>query len=124
MVTIFLTVYGKGLRELAEHNLAKAAYLRNALAPASSDSPRILFSGSKEAPRFHEFVLETPIPADEMNAALLEHKIIGGLPLAKWYPELGANATLWCATELTTRAQMDSAANAVKTLATRELVRS
>ena len=29
MVTIFLTVYGKeGLRELAEQNLAKAAYLR------------------------------------------------------------------------------------------------
>ncbi len=33
MVTIFLTVYGKeGLRELAEHNLAKADYLKGVLA--------------------------------------------------------------------------------------------
>lgn len=47
-----------------------------------------------------------------MNARLLEHKIIGGLPLRKWYPELG-NASLWCATELTTRLQMDSAAEIV-----------
>src|SRR5665213_1913527 len=119
MVTIFLTVYGKGLRELAEHNLAKATYLRNAL--AKSEGAKTLFSAS---PRFHEFVLETPVTAEEMNSTLLEHKIIGGLPLAKWYPELGANATLWCATELTTRAQTDSAAEAVKALAARELVRS
>ena len=33
----------------------------------------------------------------------LASKIIGGLPLAKWYPELGPNASLWCATELTTK---------------------
>ncbi len=33
MATIFLTVYGKeGIRELAEHNLAKAAYAAKALA--------------------------------------------------------------------------------------------
>jgi glycine dehydrogenase subunit 1 len=32
------------------------------------------------------------------------------LPLARWYPELGPNASLWCVTELTTRAQMDAAA--------------
>jgi glycine dehydrogenase subunit 1 len=32
MATIFLTVYGKeGIRELAEHNLAKAAYAASAL---------------------------------------------------------------------------------------------
>jgi glycine dehydrogenase subunit 1 len=48
-----------------------------------------------------------------VNAALLEKKIIGGLPLAKWYPELGAGASLWCVTELTTKAQIDAAAAAV-----------
>ena len=31
-----------------------------------------------------------PKGAEETNAALLGDKIIGGLPLAKWYPELGA----------------------------------
>jgi glycine dehydrogenase subunit 1 len=139
MVTIFLTVYGKqGLRELAEHNLAKAAYLRNALttsdchserseespysAGSATEAPKLLFNG---APRFHEFVLQTSGTAEEMNTALLEEKIIGGLPLAKWYPELGPNASLWCATEVTTRTQMDAAAEALQAIApAAELVRS
>jgi len=118
MVTIFLTVYGKGLRELAEHNLAKAAYLRGEL--AKSEGAKILF---EDAPRFHEFVLETAASAEEMNTALLERKIIGGLPLARWYPELGPNASLWCATELTTRAQMDAVGAAIKAFAAREAPR-
>jgi glycine dehydrogenase subunit 1 len=110
MVTIFLTVYGKqGLRELAEHNLAKAAYLKGAL--TATESAKVMFEG---APRFHEFVLDLPAGAEETNAALLERKIIGGLALAKWYPELGPNATLWCATEMTTRKQMDAAVEALK----------
>jgi glycine dehydrogenase subunit 1 len=117
MVTIFLTVYGKqGLRELAEHNLAKAAYLRSVLAssPREAGGAKLLFEG---APRFHEFVLDLPAPAEEINAALLERKIIGGLALAKWYPELGPNANLWCATELTTRTQMDAAAESLRAMA-------
>ena len=112
MVTIFLTVYGKeGMRELAEHNLAKAAYLKSVLRGVDGDGAKVMFEG---APRFHEFVVELPASAEETNAALLEHKIIGGLPLTKWYPELGPNASLWCATELTTRKQMDAAADALR----------
>jgi glycine dehydrogenase subunit 1 len=110
MATIFLTVYGKqGLRELAEHNLAKADYLSSAL--TATGSAKVLFDG---APRFHEFVVELPASAEETNAALLEQKIIGGLPLGKWFPELGLNASLWCATELTTRAQIDAAAASLR----------
>ncbi len=118
MVTIFLTVYGKqGLRELAEHNLAKASYLKGAL---GADA-KVLFEG---APRFHEFVLETSAGAEETNASLLEQKIIGGLPLAKWYPELGPNASLWCATELNTRKQMDAAAEAMKAVVPAEMAKA
>jgi glycine dehydrogenase subunit 1 len=119
IATIFLTVYGKqGLRELAEHNLAKASYLKNAL---GADA-KILFDG---APRFHEFVVELPASAEEINSSLLEEKIIGGLPLAKWYPELGPNASLWCATELTTRVQMDAAAQSLRVIvADEELARA
>ncbi len=55
MATIFLTVYGKeGIRELAEHNLAKAAYAAEVL--SGQPGAKLLFTG---APRFHEFVLET-----------------------------------------------------------------
>ncbi len=117
MATIFLTVYGKqGLRELAEQNLAKAAYLSSALTAAGS--AKLLFNG---APRFHEFVVKLPAGAEQTNTALLEHKIIGGLPLARWYPELGPNASLWCATELTTRTQMDAAADVLMNIKRPEL---
>ena len=108
MTTIFLTVYGKeGIRELALHNLAKAQYAATTLSAAPG--AKLLFAGS---PRFHEFVLSTDEATEQLNARLLEGKIIGGLSLAKWYPELG-NATLWCATELTTREQIDQAAGIV-----------
>ena len=109
MTTIFPTVYGKqGMKELAEQNLAKAAYLKGVL--GASTGAKVLFDG---APRFHEFVLELPKSAEETNTALLGSKIIGGLPLQKWYPELGPNASLWCATELTTKKQMDAVAAAL-----------
>jgi glycine dehydrogenase subunit 1 len=107
MVTIFLTVYGKqGLRELAEQNLAKAAYLREALGKAGA---KPLFS----APSFNEFAVALPAAAESVNAKLLKNQIVGGLALSRWYPELGENASLWCATELTTRAQIDAAGSAV-----------
>jgi glycine dehydrogenase subunit 1 len=40
---------------------------------------------------------------------MLDAKIVGGIELNRWYPELG-NATLWCATEVITREQIDAAA--------------
>ena len=46
---------------------------------------------------------------DEINQKLLHKKIIGGLPLARFYPEL-ENSMLWCATEMTRREQMDAVA--------------
>jgi glycine dehydrogenase subunit 1 len=117
MVTIFMTVYGKqGLRELAEQNLAKADYLRKTLLDAGAKTK---FDGT---PRFHEFVLTSKESAEALNTKLLDKHIIGGLALAKWYPELGENATLWCATELTTKVQMDAVAAVVSSVAERELV--
>jgi glycine dehydrogenase subunit 1 len=103
MATVFLTVYGKqGIRELALQNLSKAKYAADTLGKHG----KLLFAGT---PRFHEFVLQTEETPKQLNARLLEKKIIGGLPLKKWYPELG-NASLWCATELTTKDQIDAAA--------------
>jgi len=105
MATIFLTVYGKeGIRELAEHNLAKADYAAKAL--AAQPGAKLLFKG---APRFHEFVLRTAETPALWNQRLLDEKIVGGLELSRWYSELG-DATLWCATELITREQIDAAA--------------
>ena len=54
-------------------------------------------------------MLQTADDPYVINERLLQKKIIGGFPLKKFYPELG-NAALWCATELTTREQIDAAA--------------
>jgi glycine dehydrogenase subunit 1 len=104
MATIFLVVYGKeGMRELALHNLAKADYAAKQF--STIGGARLLFAA---APRFHEFVLETTETPEHLNNKLLKQKVIGGLPLSRWYPELG-NASLWCTTELNTREQIDHA---------------
>jgi glycine dehydrogenase subunit 1 len=103
MVNIFMTVYGKvGLKELAKQNLAKTAYAAGQLAKHG----KILFGG---APRFNEFVVQTKEDPFVINGRLIEQKIVGGLPLKKFYPELG-NAALWCCTELTTKGAIDAAA--------------
>src|SRR6202789_2873245 len=105
MATIFLTVYGKeGIRELAEHNLAKADYAAKAL--SAHTGVKVLFAG---APRFHEFVLKTDEAPAVWSQRLLDEKIVGGVELSRWYPEL-KNCTLWCATEVNTREQINAAA--------------
>jgi len=99
MATVFMTVYGKqGLRELAQQNLAKSHYLAGKLKPR--------FCGKF----FNEFVarIEGRSP-DEVNKALLKRKIIGGLPLGRYYPEL-SDSMLLCATEMSRRADMDAVA--------------
>ena len=102
MANIFMTIYGKvGLKELARQNLAKTAYAAQQFGRHAT----VLFSG---APRFNEFVVQTSEDPYAINSRLLGHKIVGGLPLKKFYPELG-NASLWCCTELTSRSMIDTA---------------
>jgi glycine dehydrogenase subunit 1 len=96
MATVFMSVYGKeGLRELATQNLSKSHYLGAKL--------KQRFSG----PYFNEFVVDlgTKRPA-AINRALEKKKIIGGLPLRRFYPEL-KNSVLLCCTEMTRREDMD-----------------
>jgi glycine dehydrogenase subunit 1 len=69
----------------------------------------VLFDGS---PRFNEFVVQTDEDPKLINDRLLEKKIIGGMPLKKFYPELG-NAALWCCTETTKKESIDAAATEV-----------
>jgi glycine dehydrogenase subunit 1 len=97
MATVFMTVYGKqGLRELASQNLAKAHYLAGKLP--------LRFSGAF----FNEFVVSAKSP-EALNSSLLAKRIIGGLPLQRYYPEL-ENTMLLCATEMSRREEMDAVA--------------
>ncbi|MCZ2156342.1 MAG: aminomethyl-transferring glycine dehydrogenase subunit GcvPA [Bryobacterales bacterium] len=95
MATVFMAVYGKeGLRELAAQNLSKAHYLADGLDRR--------FSGRF----FNEFVVRCDSP-EALNTRLLEQRIIGGIPLGPYYPEL-ADCMLLCATEMNRREEMDA----------------
>ncbi|MGZ4822423.1 MAG: aminomethyl-transferring glycine dehydrogenase subunit GcvPA [Terriglobales bacterium] len=113
MATVFMTVYGReGLKELAVQNLAKTAYAVEQF----GKSTQLLFQG---APRFNEFVVQTADDPKTLNDRMLDQKIIGGLPLKKFYPELG-NASLWCCTELTRKTAIDRAARGLSVQGARE----
>ncbi|MGA2982914.1 MAG: aminomethyl-transferring glycine dehydrogenase subunit GcvPA [Terriglobia bacterium] len=99
--TIYLCLLGKaGLRLLAEQNLAKAHYAAGRL----REIPGIVtpFTG----PSFNEFVVKVPGDAECLLEDLRREKIVGGLHLGEFYPEL-ANHLLLCFTELVSRAAID-----------------
>jgi len=91
---------GTGFRELAALNHDKAEYLKAALEKAGLS---IAFAG----PTFNEFVVKFPVGFDATYQRLLDKKIVVGLPLAPYYPEL-ADHCLLCVTETSSRADMDA----------------
>jgi len=109
-VTVYLAVMGKqGLRELALLNLRKADYLKNKLSKVSG------FEIQFSAETFNEIVLKCPRSANEIRDALLEHKILAGLPLGEYYPEL-ADSLLLCATEVNTVESIDRLADKLEAI--------
>jgi glycine dehydrogenase subunit 1 len=100
------SVGGSGIRELASLNHDKAEYLKKALKGAG-------FRISFDSPTFNEFVVEFPSGFETTYRKLLEKKIVAGLCLAPYYPEL-ANHYLLCATETRSRDDMDALVREVK----------
>lgn len=94
------TLGGTGLRKLSQLNHDKAEYLKQALKTAGFDIP---FA----APTFNEFVVKFPAGFDATYKRLLAKKIVAGVPLAKYYPEL-ADHYLLCVTETMSREDMDT----------------
>jgi glycine dehydrogenase subunit 1 len=102
VASIFLATVGRrGLQELAQRNLQKAAYLKGVLTAI----PGITLT--YRAPVFNEFVIRTPLPAAQLVETLLEDDILAGLPLSRYFPER-THELLVCATENTSRAAMDA----------------
>jgi glycine dehydrogenase subunit 1 len=107
--TIYLALLGRhGLPRLARTNLAKARYLRERVAATPGLSLPLA------APSFHEFVigLRAGDSADAALARARDDRLLGGLDLAAFAPELGP-ALLVCATELASRDAMDRLARAL-----------
>ncbi|MEN6442017.1 MAG: aminomethyl-transferring glycine dehydrogenase subunit GcvPA [Syntrophobacter sp.] len=97
---------GTGFRELARLNYDKSEYLKKELNAAGF---RIAFA----APTFNEFVVEFPAGADGLYQRLLDRKIVAGLPLAPYYPEL-PNHYLLCVTETKSRENLDALVRELK----------
>jgi len=97
---------GTGLRELARLNYDKTEYLKGLFKKAR-------FTVPFESPTFNEFVIEMPSGFADVRRRLLEKKIVAGLPLAPYYPEL-TDHYLFCVTETTTKEDMDILVTEVK----------
>jgi glycine dehydrogenase subunit 1 len=91
---------GTGFRELAALNHDKAEYLKSALQAVGLEIP---FASAT----FNEFVVKFPEGFDRQWQALLQKKILAGVPMVCYYPEL-ANHYLLCVTETSSKDDMDA----------------
>lgn len=83
MATVFLSCFGKeGLKELAMMNLSKSEYAKKVISRVHGC--KLNFT----APTFNEFVLRIEKEPEEVLEKLRKERILGGLPLEKFYPEL------------------------------------
>jgi len=98
--TVYMSLLGKsGLRRIAEINLARAHSAADQLVEQAKLER--VFS----APFFNEFVLRgKELP--RLFGRCGERKIIPGIELAQWYPEL-ADSFLVCVTEMNEREEID-----------------
>jgi len=97
---VYLATMGRrGLRRVAELCYHKAHYTARQIDQLPGFEVR-----SKRF--FKEFVVRCPQSPAEVNAHLLDRKIIGGYDLGQDYSHL-AGCMLFCATEVNTREQID-----------------
>jgi glycine dehydrogenase subunit 1 len=98
--TVYLCWLGEeGLKQLGRACLSLSAYAARELA-ARGLGPRFA------APFFKEFVIDLPVDAGVFVESALEHGILAGVPLGRFYPDLG-KSLLIAFTEKRTRAEVD-----------------
>jgi glycine dehydrogenase subunit 1 len=98
---VYLAALGpQGLKETAELCTRKAHYAAEQLTRLAGFRLRF------QRPFFKEFTLSVPGEAPALLARLLARGYHAGLPLGRWYPELG-NCVSLAVTEKRTRAEID-----------------
>jgi glycine dehydrogenase subunit 1 len=106
--TIHLSLLGnEGLKRLAKLNHYKAVTLSKALKMIPSVT--IL-----NKTFFNEFVVSLPRPADFVVEELAKRKILGGIPLSRFYPRQYQNLLLVACTETTTDNHIETFTQALK----------
>ena len=97
---VYMASVGRtGIRELSGLNHDKCEYLKSALKKAG-------FEMAFDSPTFNEFVVKFPTGFETTHERLIGKKIVAGLSLAPYYPEL-TDHYLLCVTETMTRYDMD-----------------
>lgn len=100
--TIYLSLLGKeGFTQLANLCYQKAHYAAEQI--SKLDGFELAFP---DTPFFHEFVIRTPKPINEINLHLQNHWILGGYDLSETYPEM-TNQMLVAVTEKLSKEDID-----------------
>ncbi len=105
---VYCSLVGKaGIAEIGEQNLAKARYA----ADLASQIPG--FALAYNGAFWNEFVLKTPLPAQQVLKVCVEKDIYCGVPLSWYYPQR-THELLVAVTEKRTKAEIDLWAKALR----------
>ncbi len=108
MANMYLCLMGKkGMREVAEQNLAKAEYAKQAI----SALPK--FSIPFSAATFNEFVVTYDGDLQALMQKLEQEKILGGIAMKRFFADM-PNSFLVCATEQHRKEDIDRLVDALK----------
>jgi glycine dehydrogenase subunit 1 len=100
--TVYLSLLGKsGFKQVANLCYQKAHYAAEQIAKLPNFE-----LAYPNTPFFHEFVIKTPKPVNEINLHLEHHWILGGYDLSQDYPEM-ENHMLIAVTEKISREDID-----------------
>ena len=98
MVAVYVATMGRqGIRDVASLCYQKAHYAASQIAKLPG------YSLPVKGTFFHEFAVQCPRPVSEINAALLDSQIIGGLDISDRMPD----AMLLCVTEMSSKDDID-----------------
>jgi glycine dehydrogenase subunit 1 len=99
--TMYMACLGaSGIGELAQLNHDKAEYLKKSLEKEGCGIPF-------HSPTFNEFVVEMPVGFEKTYQRLIEKKIVAGLSLEIFFPNL-KNHYLFCVTETKSKQDVDN----------------
>jgi glycine dehydrogenase subunit 1 len=100
--SVYMALMGKrGMRKVAELNYHKAHYAADQIDALDG------FSVDRSKSFFNEFVVKCPVPVRDINEALINAGIIGGVDLGDEYPHLKDHVLL-CVTEMNTKDEIDA----------------
>jgi glycine dehydrogenase subunit 1 len=104
---IYMTTMGrKGMEQVANLCFQKAHYAAEEIRKVNGYGMRF------NAPFFKEFAVSCPKPAEEINAALLKRKIVGGFDCGRFWPE-EKNTLLLAVTEVNSKEEIDTLVKAL-----------